>query len=212
MTTTNSSVTPAGCAACPIHHVENLLKLGVTMDNWNFVVALAGNPNTGKSTVFNALTGLRQHTGNWPGKTVEKKSGVCRRDGKLFSVVDLPGGYSLGAPSTEEEIARDFLARERPDVVVAIVDASSLERNLYLVCELLQLGVPMLVALHMMDVARSGGLEVDAAALEAALGVPVVPLVARNGQGQSPLLETLETAAAEGRRVPTGGPRLGATI
>ncbi len=171
-------------------------------------VALAGAPNTGKSTVFNALTGLRQHTGNWPGKTVEKKSGLCRRDGKVFSVVDLPGSYSLGAHSTEEEIARDFLAQERPDVVVAIVDASSLERNLYLVCELLQLGMPMLVALNMMDVARSGGLEVDAAALEAALGVPVVPLVARSGQGIAPLLEAIDTVAAEERHAPTAGPLL----
>jgi len=122
-------------------------------------VALAGAPNTGKSTVFNALTGLRQHVGNWPGKTVEKKTGIYRRNGRVFSFVDLPGSYGLGAHSTEEGIARDFLARESPDVVVAIVDASSLERNLYLVCELLQLGVPMVVALNMMDVARSGGLD-----------------------------------------------------
>jgi len=176
------------------------------------IVALAGAPNTGKSTVFNALTGLRQHVGNWPGKTVEKKSGICRRDGKIFSVVDLPGSYSLGANSTEEEIARDFLARERPDVVVAIVDASSLERNLYLVCELLQLGLPTVVALNMMDVARSGGLEVDAAALETTLGIPVVPMVARDGQGISPLLEAIETVADEERRTPIAGPRLGDDI
>ena len=175
-------------------------------------VALAGAPNTGKSTVFNALTGLRQHVGNWPGKTVEKKSGRCRRNGRIFSVVDLPGSYSLGANSTEEEIARDFLAQEKPDVVVAIVDASSLERNLYLVCELLQLGVSMLVALNMMDVAQGSGLEVDAEALEAILGVPVVPLVARDGQGISPLLEAIETVADEERRTPTAGPRLGDDI
>jgi ferrous iron transport protein B len=175
-------------------------------------VALAGAPNTGKSTVFNALTGLRQHVGNWPGKTVEKKSGICQRNGHVFSFVDLPGSYSLGANSTEEEIARDFLTRERPDVVVAIVDASSLERNLYLVCELLQLGIPLVVALNMMDVARSDGLEVDAKALEATLGVPVVPMVARNGQGISPLLETIETVADGERRTPIAGPRLGDDI
>jgi ferrous iron transport protein B len=171
-------------------------------------VALAGAPNTGKSTVFNALTGLRQHVGNWPGKTVEKKTGIYRRDGRVFSFVDLPGSYSLTANSLEEEIARDFLARERPDVVIAIIDASSLERNLYLVCELLQLGVPMVAALNMMDVARSSGLEVDVAALQAALGVPVVPMVARDGQGISPLLEAIEAVADEERRPPTAGPRL----
>ena len=175
-------------------------------------VALAGTPNTGKSTVFNALTGLRQHVGNWPGKTVEKKSGICQRDGKVFSVVDLPGSYSLGANSTEEEIARDFLARERPDIVVAIVDASSLERNLYLVCELLQLGMPMAVALNMMDVARSGGLEVDAGALEAALGVPVVPMVARNGQGIQQLLESIEAVAEGETASPVDGPRLSPAV
>jgi ferrous iron transport protein B len=162
--------------------------------------------------VFNALTGLRQHVGNWPGKTVEKKSGICQRDGKVFSVVDLPGSYSLGANSTEEEIARDFLARERPDIVVAIVDASSLERNLYLVCELLQLGVPMVVALNMMDVARSGGLEVDAGALEAALGVPVVPMVARNGQGIQQLLESIEAVAEGETASPVDGPRLSPAV
>ena len=176
------------------------------------IVALAGTPNTGKSTVFNALTGLRQHVGNWPGKTVEKKSGICRRDGKVFSVVDLPGSYSLGANSTEEEIARDFLTQENPDVVVAIADASSLERNLYLVCELLQLGMPMVVALNMMDVARSGGLEVDAGALEAMLGVPVVPMVARNGQGIQQLLESIEAVAEGETASPVDGPRLSPAV
>jgi ferrous iron transport protein B len=178
----------------------------------NVTVALAGAPNTGKSTLFNALTGLRQHVGNWPGKTVEKKTGIYRRNGRVFSFVDLPGSYSLSAHSLEEEIARDFLVRERPDLVVAIADASSLERSLYLVCELLQLGLPTVLALNMMDVARSGGLEVDAAALETTLGIPVVPMVARDGQGISPLLEAIETVADEERRTPTAGPRLGDDI
>ena len=145
-------------------------------------VALAGAPNTGKSTIFNALTGLRRHVGNWPGKTVEKKTGICQRDGRVFSLVDLPGSYSLSANSPEEEIAREFLVREKPDVVLAVVDASSLERSLYLVCELLQLGAPVVLVLNMMDVARGSGLEVDTDALESALGVPVVSMVARNGQ------------------------------
>jgi ferrous iron transport protein B len=158
-------------------------------------VALAGAPNTGKSTIFNALTGLRRHVGNWPGKTVEKKTGICRRAGRVLSFVDLPGSYSLSANSPEEEIAREFLARERPDVVVATVDASSLERNLYLVCELLQLDVPLVVALNMMDVAQSGGLRIDTGALQSALGVPVVPMVAREGLGVSQLLDALDAVA-----------------
>ncbi|MGA2286135.1 MAG: ferrous iron transport protein B [Dehalococcoidia bacterium] len=161
-------------------------------------VALAGAPNTGKSTVFNALTGLRQHTGNWPGKTVERKTGVHRRNGTAFSLVDLPGSYSLSANSVEEEAARDFLATERPDVVVAVVDASSLERNLYLVRELLELGLPTVIALNMMDVARAAGLEVEVEALQTALGVPVVPLVARQGKGIDELLDAIEQAAQAG--------------
>jgi len=171
-------------------------------------VALAGAPNTGKSTLFNALTGLRQHVGNWPGKTVEKKTGIYRRNGRVFSFVDLPGSYSLTANSTEEEIARDFLAQDKPDAVVAIVDASGLERNLYLVCELLQLGLPTVVALNMMDVARSGGLEVDVETLEAMLGVPVVPMVAKSRQGVQRLLETVETVVDGGARPPAAGPEL----
>jgi len=175
-------------------------------------VALAGAPNTGKSTVFNALTGLRQHVGNWPGKTVEKKTGTYQRNGHVFSFVDLPGSYSLSAHSLEEEIARDFLVRERPDLVVAIADASSLERSLYLVCELLEIGVPLVVALNMMDVAQNSGLEVDAEALEKALGVPVIAMVARSGQGISRLLETIEAIAEGEMRAPIPGPRLGAAM
>jgi ferrous iron transport protein B len=174
------------------------------------VVALAGAPNTGKSTLFNALTGLRQHVGNWPGKTVEKKTGSYQRDGHVFSFVDLPGSYSLSAHSLEEEIARDFLVREKPDLVVAIADASSLERSLYLVCELLQIGVPLVVALNMMDVAQNSGLEVDAEALEEALGVPVIAMVARSGEGISRLLETIEAIAEGEMQAPTPRPRLGA--
>lgn len=175
-------------------------------------VALAGAPNTGKSTIFNALTGLRRHVGNWPGKTVEKKTGTCRRAGRVFSFVDLPGSYSLSANSPEEEIAREFLARDKPDVVVAIADASSLERSLYLVCELLQFGVPLILALNMMDVAQKDGLRIDTGRLESALGVPVVPMVAREGLGVSRLLDALD-AVAEGReRTQTTEPPLNPDI
>lgn len=158
-------------------------------------VALAGSPNTGKSTVFNFLTGLSQHVGNWPGKTVERKTGTCQRGDTVFFFVDLPGSYSLTANSLEEEIARDYIIQEQPDVVAVVVDASSLERNLYLVCELLELGVPLVVVLNMMDIADGQGLRVDPQALESALGVPVVPAVAVRGEGMSELLDAVQAVA-----------------
>ncbi|MDZ7698430.1 MAG: FeoB small GTPase domain-containing protein [Deltaproteobacteria bacterium] len=118
-------------------------------------IALAGNPNAGKTTVFNAITGARQHIANYPGVTVEKKYGVVQHRGYEIEVVDLPGTYSLTAYSLEEIVARDFIVNERPTLVVDIVDASNLDRNLYLATQLKELGVPMLVALNMMDVAES---------------------------------------------------------
>jgi len=124
-------------------------------------VALAGQPNVGKSTLFNLLTGLNQHVGNWPGKTIERKTGTCHFDGHTLEIVDLPGTYSLTANSLEERIARDYIIREKPDVVVAIVNAASLERNLYLVAELLPLPAPVIVALNMIDVAESEGVKVE---------------------------------------------------
>ena len=132
-------------------------------------VALAGNPNAGKSTLFNALTGARQHVGNWPGKTVEKKTGAMTRGGVRLSITDLPGAYSLSAYSLEEVVARDFILDERPDVVAAVVDAANLERNLYLVVQLLELETPGVVVLNMMDVAARQGLSFDLACLSAAL-------------------------------------------
>jgi ferrous iron transport protein B len=163
-------------------------------------VALAGSPNTGKSTVFNFLTGLSQHVGNWPGKTVERKTGTCQRGDTVFFFVDLPGSYSLTANSLEEEIARDYIIREEPDVVAVVVDASSLERNLYLVCELLELGVPLVVVLNMMDIADGQGLRVDPRALASALGVPVVPAVATRGEGVSELLDAVQAVAFDEAR------------
>ena len=158
-------------------------------------VALAGSPNTGKSTLFNFLTGLSQHVGNWPGKTVERKTGTCRHGDTAFFFVDLPGSYSLSASSLEEEIARAYILQEHPDVVVAVLDASSLERNLYLVCELLELGVPLVVVLNMMDIVEGQGLQVDCRALQSALGVPVVPMVATRGEGIFELLEAVRAIA-----------------
>ncbi len=152
-------------------------------------VALAGQPNVGKSTVFNVLTGLSQHVGNWPGKTVEQKSGVCTHEGKEVRVVDLPGTYSLTANSEEERVARDFIIHERPDVVVVIVNAAALERNLYLLAELLALPRPVVVGLNMLDVAEQQGMRVEPHVLEAALGVPVVPMVASRNQGVRELMQ-----------------------
>ena len=154
-------------------------------------VALAGNPNSGKTTVFNVLTGARQHTGNWPGVTVEKKEGYCSREGCRITVVDLPGVYSLTAYSLDEVVARDYIVDEQPDVVVDVVDASNLERNLYLTVQLLEMQVKLVIALNMMDVARTKGNEIDIPKLSELLGVPVVPMVAARGEGVDELLETV---------------------
>ncbi|MDI6889327.1 MAG: FeoB small GTPase domain-containing protein [Thermodesulfovibrionales bacterium] len=133
------------------------------------LVALAGQPNVGKSTVFNILTGLSQHVGNWPGKTVEKKEGVIISGEAEMGIIDLPGTYSLTAFSEEERIARDFIIKERPDIVILIANASALERSLYLLSELLLLKPPVIVALNMMDVAQEQGILIDVESLKKSL-------------------------------------------
>lgn len=155
-------------------------------------VALAGQPNVGKSTIFNLLTGLSQHVGNWPGKTVERKLGAYHYNGMTIEIVDLPGTYSLTANSLEERITRDFIIKERPDVVVAITNAAALERNLYLVAELLCLPAPLVLGLNMMDVAEQQGIQIEPHVLEAALGLPVVPLVATRNQGLLDMMSAVE--------------------
>ncbi len=161
------------------------------------VVALAGNPNAGKTTVFNALTGSRQHVGNYPGVTVEKKEGTIKRGDVLYKVVDLPGTYSLSASSPEEVVARDFLVNSRPDVVVQILDASNLDRNLYLAVQLMELGVKMVFALNMADVAKARGIEFDIAKLKSLIKAPVVPTVGNRKEGMDELLIAISRAAED---------------
>jgi len=159
-------------------------------------IALAGNPNAGKTTLFNHLTGARQHVGNYPGITVEQKEGCCLHRGQGLRVVDLPGTYSLTAYSVEELVARDFIINEKPDVVVDVVDASNLERNLYLSCQFLELGAPLVIALNMIDVAEKRGVTINAAVLGARLGVQIIPIIARSGKGVDQLLDAVLAAAA----------------
>jgi ferrous iron transport protein B len=167
-------------------------------------VALAGNPNAGKSTIFNILTGLRQHVANWPGKTVERREGTCHVDGYALQCVDLPGTYSLTAHSAEEVVARDYILTQSPDAVVVVVDASNAERGLYLVAQILDLTHRVVVALNMMDLARVKGYRIFPAKLQEALGVPVVPMVARRAEGVHELSRAM-LAVGTGRK--TTSPR-----
>jgi ferrous iron transport protein B len=162
----------------------------------DLTIALAGNPNAGKSTIFNALTGLHQHTGNWPGKTVEKKEGLIEHGDMKINIVDLPGTYSLTAYSPEEIIARDFIIEQRPDVVINVVDATNLERNLYLTVQILELDVPVVVALNMADDLHKEGAKIDIGQLSCLLGnIPVVPTTANQGKGISELIAKAVRAA-----------------
>ncbi|MGD9097550.1 MAG: FeoB small GTPase domain-containing protein, partial [Desulfobacterales bacterium] len=164
----------------------------------DMTLALAGNPNSGKTTLFNALTGARQHVGNYPGVTVEKKEGIHVHADRRFKIVDLPGTYSLTAYSLEEVVARDFLVNERPAAVIDIVDAANLERNLYLTLQFMELGVPVIVALNMIDVARQRGIAIDTEKLSRLLNVPVVATIARRGEGKAELIEVAERIVGEG--------------
>ena len=174
-------------------------------DKKTVVVALAGAPNVGKSTVFNLLTGLSQHVGNWPGKTVEQKTGIVRYNGLTIQLVDLPGTYSLTANSVEEQIARDYLVTEKPDVVVALLNAASLDRHLYLVTEIMELTPRLIVALNMVDVAQQEGMNVDVKALESALHMPVVSMVASKNRGLKELVEAIAQKCTQAADSPAVG-------
>ncbi|NLM21433.1 MAG: iron transporter FeoB [Peptococcaceae bacterium] len=153
------------------------------------VIALAGNPNVGKSTVFNALTGLRQHTGNWPGKTVDNAQGIFTYKNNSFLIVDLPGTYSILARTVEEEIARDFICFGQPDVTIVVLDATSLERNLNLALQVMEITSRVVICLNLIDEAKKKNISIDYAGLEQELGVPVVPTAAREGIGLEDLKE-----------------------
>ncbi len=186
----------AGCENCPVHNTANLQKLGVLMEGWDYVVALAGNPNTGKSTVFNSLTGLHQHTGNWPGKTVARAEGGFEFGDRRFKLVDLPGTYSLLATSLDEEVARDFILFGQPDVTIVVVDATRLERNLNLVLQVAEITDRLVICLNLIDEARRHNLVVDERRLARDLGVPVVPTAARQGEGLQDLLAAVYEVAS----------------
>jgi len=180
---------------CPAHNTAQLVRMGVNVESSEYVVALAGNPNTGKSTVFNSLTGLRQHTGNWPGKTVTRAEGGFVYDGRRYKLVDLPGTYSLLATSVDEEIARDFILFGQPDVTVVVVDACRLERNLNLALQVLEITDRVVVCLNLMDEAERKHLSVDAGRLSDELGVPVIPTSARYNKGLGDLLRAVDQVA-----------------
>jgi GTPase len=202
MSNTIQPVAPAthapseACASCNVYRAANLKKLGVNMERCDHVIALAGNPNTGKSTVFNALTGLRQHTGNWPGKTVTRAEGGFEFNKIRYKIVDLPGTYSLLSASHDEQVARDFLLFGRPDATIVVVDATSLERNLNLVIQVLEITDRVVVAVNLMDEAKRKGITVDTRSLARDLGVPAVGLVARTGEGIHALLEQVDAISS----------------
>jgi Fe2+ transport system protein B len=216
MNRTDTHTPGEACMTCP-SRFSQLRKLGLRIDGHDHVIALAGNPNTGKTTVFNSLTGLRMHTGNWPGKTISRAEGGFSYDGKQFKIVDLPGTYSLLSASPDEEVARTFLLFGQPDVTVIVADATCLERNLNLTLQVLQITRRAVLCLNLMDEARANGLEIDTRQLARDLGIPVIPCSARSGDGIPELIREIGMVAARQdspapRRLPLDIPGLRGAI
>ena len=180
------------CDTCALNPSASLKPLGEEAGTYHYTIALAGNPNTGKSTVFNALTGLRQHTGNWPGKTVTRAEGSFSFHDQRYRIIDLPGTYSLLSTSEDEEVARDFILFGKPDVTVIVVDASRLERNLSLALQILEITDKAVLCLNLMDEARRHHITIDTRTLSRDLGIPVVATSARTKEGIPDLLFAIE--------------------
>jgi Fe2+ transport system protein B len=183
------------CASCPMHNKGNLVRLGINMAGTDFVVALSGNPNTGKSTVFKSLTGLKQHTGNWPGKTVGRAEGAFQYADKKYKIIDLPGTYSLLSTSADEEVARDFILFGQPDVTVIVVDATRIERNLNLVLQVLEITDRAVLCVNLIDEAKRNKITINERQLSRSLGIPVIPTAARQGVGVPDLLKSIHEVA-----------------
>lgn len=191
------------CQGCSVHcSADSLKKLGNESRQFHYTIALAGNPNTGKSTIFNALTGLKQHTGNWPGKTVERAEGAFGFGDRNYKIVDLPGTYSLLSTSEDEEIARNFILFGQPDVTLIVADATRIERNMNLILQILEITDKAVLCANLMDEAKRNGIEVDLNALSRRLGIPVVGASARDGKGIPELLQAVYEVAS-GERVCT---------
>jgi ferrous iron transport protein B len=195
-----STPSAAGCASCQISPIYHSKKLKNGNEKWDYTISLAGNPNTGKSSVFNRLTGLKQHTGNWSGKTVAKNEGGFSFANKKFKLVDLPGTYSLLSTSHDEEIARDFLLFGQPDVTVVVVDATRLERNLNLVLQVMEVTSKVVVCVNLIDEAVKKGIHIDTHKLSSILNVPVVKTAARSGRGMYELMEAIASMAESPER------------